>query len=82
MKDLKTLLESNSNWKIDRYDKQITDPDFIILNTDDKLIEFAKISDVQNDKTYFGSEEATKEVLNLKPMQSFEDSVNVYVRVK
>ena len=50
MKDLKTLLESNSNWKIDRYDKQITDPDFIILNTDDKLIEFAKISDVQNIK--------------------------------
>ena len=82
MKDLKTLLESNNIWKIDSYDKKITDPDFIILNVDDKLIEFAKISDVQNDKTYFGSEEATKEVLNLKPMQSFEDSVNVVVRVK
>ena len=73
---LNTILESQYDGET-IYPKDI---DFIVINTDDKIIEYHKESDVKNNKDYFG--EATSKVLELKPMQSFEDSVNVYIRIK
>ena len=45
-----------------------------------KIIEFATIEEIKKDKDFFG--EATEKVLKLKPMESFEDSVNIYVKLK
>ena len=88
MKDLKDLIkvnEANSEeiikntvWSTDS--KGIKDPDIFIINIEDKIIEFATIEEVKKDKDFLG--EATKNVLSLKPMQSFEDSVNIVVRLK
>ena len=41
---------------------------------------FATLKEVQNDEWTFG--EATKDVLNLKPLESLEDSICIYIRVK
>ena len=54
--------------------------DFLTINVEDGYIEYHKLEDIKDDKNYFG--EATKNVLALKPLQSFEDSVNVFVRLK
>jgi hypothetical protein len=54
--------------------------DFLTINVEDGYIEYHKLEDIKNDENYFG--EATKNVLALKPLQSFEDSVNVFVRLK
>ena len=88
MKDLKDLIkitEANSEemikntvWSTDS--KGIKDPDIFVINIEDKIIEFAAIEEVKKDKNYFG--EATRKVLSLKPMESFEDSVNIYVKLK
>ena len=88
MKDLKDLIkvnEANSEeiikntvWSTDS--KGIKDPDIFIINIEDKIIEFATIEEVKKDKDFFG--EATGKVLSLKPMESFEDSVNIYVKLK
>ena len=88
MKDLKDLIkitEANSEemiknnvWSTDS--KGIKDPDIFVINIEDKIIEFAAIEEVKKDKNYFG--EATEKVLSLKPMESFEDSVNIYVKLK
>ena len=88
MKDLKDLIkvnEANSEeiikntvWSTDS--KGIKDPDIFIINIEDKIIEFATIEEVNKDKDFLG--EATKNVLSLKPMKSFEDSVNIVVRLK
>lgn len=88
MKDLKDLIkitEANSEeiikntvWSTDS--KGIKDPDIFVINIEDKIIEFAAIEEVKKDKNYFG--EATGKVLSLKPMESFEDSVNIYVKLK
>lgn len=88
MKDLKDLIkvnEANSEemikntvWSIDS--KGIKDPDIFVINIEDKIIEFATIEEVKKDKDFLG--EATKNILSLKPMKSFEDSVNIVVRLK
>ena len=88
MKDLKDLIkitEANSEemikntvWSTDS--KGSKDPDIFVINIEDKIIEFATIEEVKKDKNYFG--EATGKVLSLKPMESFEDSVNIYVKLK
>ena len=88
MKDLKDLIkvnEANSEeiikntvWSTDS--KGIKDPDIFIINIEDKIIEFATIEEVKKDKDFCG--EATDKVLQLKPMESFEDSVNIYVKLK
>lgn len=88
MKDLKDLIkitEANSEemikntvWSTDS--KRIKDPDIFVINIEDKIIEFAAIEEVKKDKNYFG--EATRKVLSLKPMESFEDSVNIYIKLK
>lgn len=88
MKDLKDLIkvnEANSEemikntvWSIDS--KGIKDPDIFVINIEDKIIEFATIEEVKKDKDFLG--EATKNVLSLKPMKSFEDSANIVVRLK
>ena len=88
MKDLKDLIkitEANSEemikntvWSTDS--KWIKDPDIFVINVEDKIIEFANIEEVKKDKNYFG--EATRKVLSLKPMESFEDSINIYVKLK
>ena len=88
MKDLKDLIkvnEANSEeiikntvWSTDS--KGIKDPDIFIINIEDKIIEFATIEEVKKDKDFLGK--ATKNVLSLKPMKSFEDSVNIVVRLK
>jgi len=68
----------NTIWSTDC--KGIKDPDIFIINIEDKIIEFATLDEVKKDKDYFG--EATEKVIQLKPMESFEDSVNVYVKLK
>ena len=68
----------NTIWSTDS--KGIKDPDIFIINVEEKVIEFATMKEVEEDKSYFG--EATEAVKNLKPMQSFEDSVNIYVKLK
>lgn len=88
MKDLKDLVQvneanseemiKNTVWSTDS--KGIKDPDIFIINIEDKIIEFATIEEVKKDKDFFG--EATDKVLQLKPMESFEDSVNIYVKLK
>lgn len=88
MKDLKDLIQiteenseemiKNTVWSIDS--KGIKDPDIFVINIEDKIIEFATIEEVKKDKDFLG--EATKNVLSLKPMKSFEDSVNIVVRLK
>lgn len=88
MKDLKDLIkitEANSEEMIKNtvwstYSKGIKDPDIFVINIEDKIIEFAAIEEVKKDKNYFG--EATRKVLSLKPMESFEDSINIYVKLK
>lgn len=85
LKDLIQITEENSEemikntvWSIDS--KGIKDPDIFVINIEDKIIEFATIEEVKKDKDFLG--EATKNVLSLKPMKSFEDSVNIVVRLK
>lgn len=85
LKDLVQITEENSEemikntvWSIDS--KGIKDPDIFVINIEDKIIEFATIEEVKKDKDFLG--EATKNVLSLKPMKSFEDSVNIVVRLK
>lgn len=88
MKNLKDLVQiteenleemiKNTVWSIDS--KGIKDPDIFVINIEDKIIEFATIEEVKKDKDFLG--EATKNVLSLKPMKSFEDSVNIVVRLK
>ena len=85
LKDLIQITEENSEemikntvWSIDS--KGIKDPDIFVINIEDKIIEFATIEEVKRDKDFLG--EATKNVLSLKPMKSFEDSVNIVVRLK
>ena len=85
LKDLIQITEENSEemikntvWSIDS--KGIKDPDIFVINIEDKIIEFATIEEVKGDKDFLG--EATKNVLSLKPMKSFEDSVNIVVRLK
>ena len=76
MKSLKDILERKD-------DTMVTlEPwaDFLTINVEEGIIEYHKLKDIEDDKNYFG--EATKNVLSLKPLQSFEDSVNVYVRLK
>ena len=68
----------NTIWSTDC--KGIKDPDIFIINIEDKIIEFATIEEVKKDKNFFG--EATEKVLKLKPMESFDDSVNIYVKLK
>ena len=68
----------NTIWSTDS--KDIKDPDFFVINVEDKIIEFASLNEIKKDKDFFG--EATKNVLSLKPMESFEDSVNIIVRLK
>jgi helix-turn-helix protein len=53
---------------------------FLSINVEEGIIEYHTLKDIENDKNYFG--EATKNVLSLKHLQSFEDSINVYVRLK
>lgn len=77
MKDLKDILLERKD------DTMVTlEPwaDFLTINVEDGYIEYHKLEDIKNDENYFG--EATKNVLALKPLQSFEDSVNVFVRLK
>lgn len=85
LKDLVQITEENSEemikntvWSIDS--KGIKDPDIFVINIEDKIIEFATIEEVKKDKDFLG--EATKNILSLKPMKSFEDSVNIVVRLK
>lgn len=85
LKDLIQITEENSEemikntvWSIDS--KGIKDPDIFVINIEDKIIEFATIEEVKKDKDFLG--EATKNILSLKPMKSFEDSVNIVVRLK
>lgn len=68
----------NTIWSTDS--KGIKDPDFFVINVEDKIIEFATLNEIKKDKDFLG--EATKNVLSLKPMKSFEDSVNIIVRLK
>ena len=68
----------NTVWSIDS--KGIKDPDIFVINIEDKTIEFATMEEIKKDKDFLG--EATKNVLSLKPMKSFEDSVNIVVRLK
>lgn len=68
----------NTIWSTDS--KGIKDPDIFIINIEDKIIEFATIEEVKRDKNFFG--DATDKILQLKPMESFEDSVNIYVKLK
>ncbi len=76
MKNLKDILERKDDTVV------TLEPwaDFLNINVEDGIIEYHKLEDIKNDKNYFG--EATKNVLELKPLQSFEDSVNIYVRLK
>ena len=76
MKNLKDILERKDETMV------TLEPwaDFLNINVKDGFIEYHKLEDIKNDENYFG--EATKNVLALKPLQSFEDSVNVYVRLK
>ncbi len=76
MKNLKDILERKDETMI------TLEPwaDFLNINVKDGFIEYHKLEDIKNDENYFG--EVTKNVLALKPLQSFEDSVNVYVRLK
>ena len=87
MKSIKEYVVNESNseeiikntiWSTDS--KGIKDPDFFVINVEDKIIEFATLNEIKKDKDFLG--EATKNVLSLKPMQSFEDSVNIVVRLK
>ena len=68
----------NTVWSIDS--KGIKDPDIFVINIEDKTIEFATMEEIKKDKDFLG--EATKNVLSLKPMKSFEDSVHIVVRLK
>lgn len=68
----------NTIWSTDC--KGIKDPDVFIINIEDKIIEFATLDEIERDKNYFG--DATEKILSLKPMESFEDSVNVFVKLK
>ena len=68
----------NTVWSIDS--KGIKDPDIFVINIEDKTIEFATMEEIKKDKGFLG--QATKNVLSLKPMKSFEDSVNIVVRLK
>lgn len=54
--------------------------DFVVIDTENGEISYHKESELKDNKSYFG--EATENVLKLKPLQSFEDSINVYVRIK
>ena len=76
MKSLKDILERKDDTIV------TLEPwaDFLNINVEDGIIEYHKLEDIKNDKNYFG--EATQNVLALKPLQSFEDSVNVYIRLK
>ena len=76
MKSLKNILEAKS-WDIINNNR---DADFIIIDTENYTIDFATLKEIQNDEWIFG--EATKNVLNLKPLESFEDSICIYIRVK
>ena len=51
----------NTIWPTDS--KGIKDPDFFVINVEDKIIEFATIEEVKKDKDFLG--EATKNVLSL-----------------
>ena len=76
MKNLKDILERKD-------DTMVTlEPwaDFLSINVEKGIIEYHTLKEIKDDKNYFG--EATKNVLSLKPLQSFEDSVNIYVRLK
>lgn len=68
----------NTVWSTDS--KGIKDPDVFIINVEDKIIEFATLDEIKKDKDFFG--EATEKVLSLKQMESFEDSVNIFVKLK
>ena len=77
MKDLKTLLEHRVNQGLIALPNWA---DFVVIDTENNEISFHQESKIKENKTYFG--EATESVLKLKPLQSFEDSINVYVRIK
>lgn len=76
MKSLKNVLEARG-WDIIDNNR---DADFIIIDTESYTIDFATLKEVQNDEWTFG--EATKDVLNLKPLESLEDSICIYIRIK
>lgn len=66
----------NGDWNI--LQNNIVDPDYITIEPNNHTIAFHKQTDVKGD--YFG--DATKEVLKLKPMTSFEDSEVIYIKLK
>lgn len=77
MKNLKTILEFQKDDTVCTLPKYAN---FVVIDVENEEVSFHKESDIKNDKEYFGA--ATKTVLELKPMESFEDSINIYIRVK
>lgn len=82
MKDLvKSILESGtSQWEIEN--QKATGADFIQIDTENYIISFKLANDIKKDDEMNGSEvKIYDKIKDLKFGESFEDSINIWVKL-